>query len=176
MEVNLARVLSETMDTIDDLKNLPEDKRAELIEGEIQMMASPSFLHQKIVLDISYALQSYIKTNQGNCTLGIAPLDVYLDDENVFEPDLFMVCDEEKVHQDGCHGAPDFVVEVLSDSTRKKDTITKRIHYLEAGVREYWIVDPSRKTVMVFREDDITCYSFSDEIPVGIYDDMTITL
>lgn len=90
-------------------------------------------------------------------------------------PDIARICDTEKVDQKGCHGAPDFVVEVVSLWNRKNDYVRKLALYHEAGVREYWIVDPKHEQVTVYdweKSDSPTLYPFSERIEVGVYDDL----
>jgi Uma2 family endonuclease len=104
----------------------------------------------------------------------VAPADVQLDmdDKTMVQPDIFVVCDRSKLKNGRLYGAPDFVVEVLSPSTRKKDMFTKLAKYANADVREYWIVDPDKKRVLVydFESDDfVKVYTFEDKVPVGIF-------
>ena len=104
----------------------------------------------------------------------LAPLDVQLDcdDRTMVQPDLLVVCDRSKVQKKVVYGAPDLVVEVLSPATRRKDMSIKLAKYTEAGVREYWLVDPDKKKILVYllEEDDLpTIYGFRDQVPVGIF-------
>lgn len=95
------------------------------------------------------------------------------DDKTMVQPDILVVCDENKINKEGIFGAPDLVVEVLSPSTRKKDMSVKLAKYMGAGVREYWIVDPDAKRVIVYdweREEILNIYGFGDKVPVGIFD------
>ena len=105
----------------------------------------------------------------------IAPADIQLDcdDKTIVQPDVFVVCDRSKIRMARLFGNPDFIVEILSPSTRKKDMSIKASKYQNAGVREYWMVDPDRRKIIVhlFGEDpDICLYGFDDQVPVGIYD------
>ena len=105
----------------------------------------------------------------------VAPVDVQLDKDNrtMVQPDVLVVCDQSKMKEHCVYGAPDFVVEVLSKSTRKKDMYLKLDKYRNAGVREYWMVDPKSKRVIVYEfenEDRPVIYEFDGKIPVGIYD------
>ena len=104
----------------------------------------------------------------------IAPLDVQLDrdDRTMVQPDVLVVCDRSKVVRRCVYGAPDFVVEILSPSTWEKDMYVKLGKYESAGVREYWIVDPKKKRVLVYdfeHTDFPALYTFTDQIPVGIF-------
>jgi len=163
--------------TVDDLDFLPEEKRYEIIDGILIEMESPTTVHQLISGQIFIAIANFIKSNKGDCIPMLAPSDVqiggYDDKKNILEPDFFIVCKKDKFTLKRVVGAPDFVLEVLSPSTRKKDMGIKAAKYEEAGVREYWIVDPDRKKIIVHifgEEPDVFIYSFRDKIPVGIYD------
>lgn len=160
--------------TIDDINALPEDYRAELIDGVIYDMSSPAPIHQELAGELYFLLKSYIRTNHGACRIYLSPLDVQLDcdDKTMVQPDLFIVCDRDKLKDSGIFGAPDFIIEVLSPSTRMKDLSIKLAKYQNAGVREYWIVDPEQEKVLVYdftREVYPAIYGFTDKIPVGIY-------
>lgn len=136
------------------------DQRYELINGEIYLLASPSFRHQVIVRDLTMALQSFLVG--GPCQALSAPLDIYLfgwatkfsEDPNVVQPDVVVICDTESVTEDGKYeGIPTLVAEVLSPSTKGKDLITKLELYMRSGIREYWIVDPETKTITQYSFD-----------------------
>lgn len=103
-----------------------------------------------------------------------APLDVQLDydDKTVVQPDIMIVCDKSKFRNEAVYGAPDLVVEILSKSTWKKDVYIKLEKYAFAGVREYWMVDPDKKKVMVYdleSKQGPVIYGFDDTVPVGIF-------
>ena len=155
--------------TAEDIRKLPEDVRAELIDGQIYYLASPKTRHQNLVVQFSTELNSFIRQNGGACKVFVAPTDVCLDgdDKTLLEPDIFVVCDKKKIHEDACYGAPDLVIEITSKSTRKRDYGIKMMKYRTAGVKEYWVVDPDRQTVLVswFEDESVNClYSFEDEI------------
>ena len=161
--------------TIDDYRNYPQDKRVELIDGVFYDMAAPTTLHQRIVVELLSQLSEFIKKHHGKCIPFVAPVDVQLfqDDYTMVQPDVLVICNEEKLKSWGIFGAPDFAVEVLSDSSRKKDTIKKLDKYESAGVREYWIVDPAQKCVFVYffeGERYSAVYPMNLKIPVNIYD------
>lgn len=160
--------------TLEDYYALPDDQRAELIDGVLYDMSAPTYPHQIIQLEIGYQLTSYIDANHGSCMPFIAPADVQLDCDNrtMVQPDVFVICDREKITRTRAAGAPDFVVEILSPSTRKKDLYLKLHKYAAAGVREYWLVDPDKLKIMVYdlQEDTTTLYTFNDQVPVGIFD------
>lgn len=164
-----------------DYWNLPEGHRAELIGGQLYDMAPPSFKHQKIISQLSYQFNDYIKRNKGNCEVIPAPFAVNLDadDRDWVEPDISVICDKNKLTDRGCSGAPDLIVEVVSPSSRRMDYIVKNTIYSEAGVREYWIVDPEkeRTTVYHYEADDApTIYTFTQAIPMGIFEGLSITI
>lgn len=161
--------------TLEDYYALPDDKRVELIDGYFYDMASPSTIHQIVAAEIWMQIKLYIKEKQGKCIPFIAPIDVQLDcdDKTMVEPDVLIVCDRSKIINRCIIGAPDFVVEVLSESTRRKDVVTKLEKYSKSGVREYWMVDAKKKRVVTyfFEDEDelLGIYGFEDEIPVQIY-------
>lgn len=167
--------------TIDDIYSLPEGERAELIDGNIYMMAPPNTKHQLIMNDINIAVYNYIKSKGGKCKVIPAPFAVFLENAdgntNYVEPDISVICDPDKLNDKGCNGAPDWIIEIVSPSSRKMDYITKTNLYMNAGVKEYWIVDPMREIVMVYKasEDAVPVFSrFGEKIKVGIYDDLEI--
>ena len=160
--------------TIEDYLSWPEDERIELINGKIYDMAAPSYVHQAIAGRIHYHMMDFILGKGGNCTPGIAPIDVQLDcdDRTMVQPDVIIDCREEKKSIRRVIGAPDFVLEVLSKATRSKDIIIKTEKYASAGCREYWIVDPKKEIVIVYdfeNENFPLNYTFDDEVPVNIY-------
>ena len=100
------------------------------------------------------------------------------DDLNYVEPDLSIICDRSKLDEKGCHSAPDWVIEVVSPSSKSRDYMEKLFKYHTAGVRKYWIVDPEKQRVMVywFEHDVVEQYDFGTDIPVGIYEGFHINL
>ena len=167
--------------TSKDYWNLPEGQRAELIDGTLYDMAPPSYRHQFLIAKLSFVIQEYIFSHAGNCQLLMAPFAVNLDadDKNWVEPDISVICDRNKLHDHGCFGAPDWIIEIVSPGTQSRDYGIKLFKYRMSGVREYWIVNPERKMVNVydFENDEATAvYSFDDTIPVTIYPDLSIKL
>ena len=166
----------ERLYTLDDYYRLPNDVRAELIDGRIFYMQSPTSTHQSIIGELYFATRLFIKERDGECQPLMAPLDVQLDcdDKTMVQPDFMIICDKEKICKDRIYGTPDFVAEVLSPSTRKRDTDIKILKYKSAGVREYWIVDIDKERVICyfFEEDGFmpNIYTFQNEVPVRIYD------
>lgn len=161
--------------TVEDYYNLPDEIRVELIDGVFYDMAAPTAVHQIISLKLGAMLEEYVEARHGSCSVFVAPLDVQLDrdDKTMVQPDVLVVCDESKIRMDVVSGAPDLVVEVLSPSTRKKDTGLKLSKYKNTGVREYWVVDPDKMTILVYdltKEDAVSLYGFDGQVPVGIFD------
>ena len=165
--------------TIEDIYTLPDGERAELIDGQIYDMAPPSRKHQDILSFLHLAIGNYIAGSNGECKVYPAPFAVFLfaDDTKYLEPDISVICDLNKLDDRGCNGAPDWVVEIVSPSSRVMDYYTKLSLYREAGVREYWVVDPMKQVILVYdMEQSIVpvIYSFSDRVKVNIYDNLQI--
>lgn len=164
--------------TIEYIYALPDGERAELIDGQIYSMAPPNTRHQRILNYINTEINMYIRKNNGECEVFPAPFAVFLndDDMNYVEPDISVICDKNKISDKGCQGAPDWVIEIISPSSRAMDYFTKLFQYQKSGVREYWIVDPikQRITVYFFEKELVEEYSFGEEIPVGIYEGFSI--
>lgn len=174
-------LLKTSTHTIDDIYALPDGQRAELIDGQIYDMAPPSPLHQELVALFTTALQNYISKNCGNCKVYPAPFAVFIkdDESNYVEPDISIICDSNKISHRGCEGAPDFIIEIVSPSSRKMDYSTKNFLYANAGVREYWIVDPARKRTTVYRyEEDVApiIIPFNDILKLKIFNDFEICI
>ena len=160
--------------TVEDYLKLPEEERMEIIDGVIYDMAAPTDIHQVIRDEVFARFREHVRKKKGKCITITSPIDVQLDCDNrtMVQPDVIIVCDRNKFKKGRIFGAPDLVVEVLSDSTRKKDIVIKTSKYCNAGVREYWIVDPKKKRVHVYQfEEDYapTIYTFADKVPVGIW-------
>ena len=144
--------------TYRDYCQWPEERRCELIDGEVfDMTPGPGRLHQEILVEMTVVLHAFFKEKPGK--LFVAPFDVRLPkrkeaDEKVttvVQPDLLVICDEAKLDDKGCRGAPDLVVEIASPSTLSHDRVKKLNLYEKSGVREFWIVDPGENgTVMRF--------------------------
>lgn len=166
--------------TADDIYALPDGRRAELIKGRIYDMAPPGRSHQSLVHFFDRVIGNYIQSKQGNCEVYPAPFAVFLydDDRTYVEPDISVICDPGKLDEKGCHGAPDWIVEIVSPGSRAMDYFKKLFLYRTAGVREYWVVDKSRELISVynFEQDEMTEYAFGDNVPVGIYDDFSIAI
>ena len=165
--------------TLEQYEALPNDKRVEVFDGVVYDMASPSQIHQKISMELSNTIYNYIKKKKGSCQLFTAPFDVKLSDNPliIVQPDIMVICDRDKLDTKRCNGAPDFIIEIVSPGNAADDYIRKLYYYQNYGVREYWIVDPKRKTVTVnYFEDNIVSvqYSFESVIKVNIYEDLFI--
>lgn len=174
-------VVQEQMYTIDDIYALPDGKRAELIDGRIYDMAPPSTEHQRILNFLSTEINLYIRQKNGSYEVFPAPFAVFpfADDSKYLEPDISVICDKDKINSKGCFGAPDWIIEILSPGSRRMDHYTKLSLYRAAEVREYWIVDPFKKAVVVYdMEHDAgpVIYPFTEAVPVGIYPGFLICL
>jgi len=169
------------------------DDVVELIRGKIfKMSPAPSRLHQETSSNLHLIIGSYLR--QKSCKLYHAPFDVRLplppnqqssnNIDTVVQPDICVVCDLDKLDDQGCNGAPDWVIEILSPSTSKKDLTEKYDIYQNAGVREYWIVHPNDQTVIPYRLDANgqyqllrnTPFAKAESIPVGVFPDLVVEL
>ena len=123
--------------------------------------------------DLHYSIHDFISGNKGSYQVAIAPFAVFLndDDRNYVEPDLSVICNPSKIDEKGCHGAPDWIIEIVSPSSERMDYVVKQFKYRTAGVREYWVIDkPLQKvTVFDFENDKMFEYDFTQRIPVAIY-------
>lgn len=160
--------------TLEDYYQLPDERRAELIDGVIYDMSAPTIIHQKISLEISVRLHAFISQKKGACMVFSAPVDVQLDcdEKTMVQPDVLVVCDCEKIVPIHVYGAPDRIMEILSPATRKIDMNIKHSKYAAAGVREYWLIDPDKKKVVVYdleNEELPVVYGFENRVPVGIF-------
>ena len=167
--------------TVEDIENLPEGVRAELIDGQIFYFASPQIIHQRLLVKLANSLYNHIDERGGSCEVLVAPVKVCLveDYKNYLEPDVIVVCDPQIIKEDGCHGAPDLVIEIASKSTSKRDYGIKMLKYRTAGVKEYWIVDPIKETVMVywFEDEEQNClYGIREEIEFHLFPGLKVTL
>ncbi len=165
--------------TVADIEALPEGERAELIDGEMFMMATPTLTHQDLLMQMSVDIGLYIREHRGKCKVLPAPFAVYIknDERNYVEPDISVICNPDRLDEKGCHGAPDWAVEILSPSSRYMDRVRKLALYEAAGIREYWIVDPQQKSVTVYnfeRKSEPVQYNFLEKVKAGIYEDFYI--
>lgn len=179
--------LAESLDyfSYKDYKKWDDGVRYELIYGEAYMMSSPGMWHQRVVLSVGSQLSQFLDGKP--CEPFIAPFDVRLfpkddeTDDTVVQPDVFVVCDKSKL-SDGkaCRGAPDFVAEVVSSSSKMTDRYVKKDLYCRAGVREYWRIGPNKVYVYVLADGVYTetvydaGFSQALEIPVSMLSGCTI--
>lgn len=166
--------------TVADIEALPPGERAELIDGEMFVMEAPSITHQRILGELHVQIYMHIKNNKGSCEVFISPA-VYVKDDihNYVEPDITVVCKEDRLDEKGCHGAPDWVIEIASPSNKYMDYGRKLMLYQSAGVREYWIVDPAKKIVTIYdfaHGDGPDIHPFTEPVKVGIYEDFYLDL
>ena len=139
--------------TVNDYMTTPDDKRCQLLDGELIVAPSPTDRHQEISLSITLALQQFVAANDLG-RIRYAPLDVVLSDYDVAQPDILFVSNERSgiITKANIQGAPDLVVEILSPATAQHDRGYKRTLYGRHGIREYWLVDPDAETVEVLTE------------------------
>jgi Uma2 family endonuclease len=177
--------LSEKLYTYDDYLVWNDKVRRELVDGVVYNMASPTPIHQDVVLEIGTQLKNFLKGKK--CKPYISPIDVRLNadkpfkkDDTVLQPDVLVLCDSSKIDEKGIKGAPDLVIEVLSPGSGRKDRFLKFKKYKEAGVREYWVVDINNNIVdvFIFEEDPHLHYVYAiiDPVPVRILEGCTINL
>ncbi len=175
----MGALVKEIIYTIEDIYALPDGERAELIDGQIYYMSPPSRKHQRVSFYLSRKIADYIDSKNGSCEVYPAPFAVFLnkdDDTNYVEPDISVICDTSKLNDRGCLGSPDWIIEIVSPSSKYMDYFTKLMKYRNAGVREYWIVDPLKNqiTTYYFENEIIEQYTFSDKVKVSIYNDFEI--
>lgn len=162
--------------TVDDYYALPDDQRVELIDGVIYDMSAPTFVHQHILSEILAQIIQFIRSKKGNCIPLSSALDVRVDctDRTMVQPDIIIICEKskDKIRRWGIMGAPDFALEILSPSTRKKDMTIKLAKYAESDVREYWILDPDKRKLIVYdleHEEIPVIYDLHGKAPVNIF-------
>ena len=165
--------------SVEEFYELPEDERYELISGELYAMAEPTRIHQELVMRISNKIFNHIEANGGDCRVYPGPFGVRLweEEDTVVEPDITVVCDKNKLTKKGCTGAPDWIIEIASPSNLRHDYIDKLELYMRAGVREYWIVNPDRKSLTVYNEENPyipSTFPFEKPVRAGIYEDLEI--
>ena len=160
-----------------------DESRWQLIDGVPYLMSAPSRTHQRILGELFNQLYNFL--DEKPCEVYIAPFDVRMnalgdDDDDVFQPDILVVCDETKLDDKGCNGAPDMVIEIISPSSAHLDKVLKFKKYQHVGVREYWIVDPTDKTVTVFLLENgnyiAKSYGMADTVPVHVLEGCEISL
>ena len=170
--------------TYADYASWDDGNRYELIDGVVHAMSAPNATHQRVLLNLARKIADYLDDKP--CEVFLAPFDVCLmgkgdEDDTVVQPDVLVICDERKLENGKyCNGAPDLAIEILSPSTASLDRIKKLNKYLQAGVREYWIVDPVDKSIVVNILENskyvVTEYNGADTAPVFVLDDCNISL
>ena len=156
-------------------KEIGEDRQLELIDGHVIVNEAPGVSHQQMVQGLAGIIENYIKKKTGKCRVFSAGVNVMLNEDmdTSVIPDLVILCDDSILKEEGIIGAPDWIIEVASKSTRQRDYNTKMHKYMCAGVHEYWVVDPIKEKVSVFIQGEpmmVYVYGFNDEIPVSLYD------
>lgn len=175
-----------------DIEKYSENERWELIDGiAYNMTPPPARIHQRISGELFFTIRNYLQGN--TCQVYSAPFGVWFVEneqdvanaKSFVEPDITIVCDKNKLTDKGCVGAPDMIIEILSPSTAAKDMCKKLNLYESNGVKEYWVVHPTDRTVMVFQLVDgkfgrPKIYSPEEgegnTVKVGIFDDLIIDL
>jgi Uma2 family endonuclease len=170
--------------TYADYLGWEDTERCQLINGEVFMMSSPTVAHQGISMELSVQFGNFLRGKP--CRVFAAPIDVRLfpeedkSDDTVVQPDIIVVCDRDKIGKGSINGAPDLVVEILSPSTSSKEMFLKFQSYLEAGVREYWMIDPDEKKVLVhiLEEGHYVSSSYKSDavIPLAVLPDFSLEL
>ena len=160
--------------TLEDYYKLPDDQRVELIDGYFYEMNVPTIYHQFIAGEVYRQIAGFIMEKGGECLPFIAPVDVQLDcdERTMVQPDVGILCQRDKMRRWGIYGAPDFLLEVISPSTGRKDYTKKLAKYMNAGVREYWILDPYQNKLLVYFFESEVCpviYGLDQSVPVGIF-------
>lgn len=189
---NLARRENYTKDlepkkvSYNDILKYDKEKRYELIDGIPYLMSGPSVFHQKILFEIAMQIGNYLKGKK--CKVFVAPLDVKLSGEeddkkefNVVQPDIMVVCDSNKIKNKNILGAPDMIIEILSNSTAQHDRLRKLNLYQKYGVKEYWIVSPDEHVITVFLLNEeniytIKAYYLDDKIKINVLKECFIEL
>lgn len=173
--------------TYADYLTWSEEERWEIINGVPYLQAAPTWQHQAVLLELARQFANYLQDK--SCRVFTAPFDLRIpeanekDEEttNVVQPDIIIICDNSRLKKTGYYGVPELIIEVVSPSTGQKDKIEKFNLYEKAGVKEYWIVEPDEKVVMVFTLEEgrygrPQMYSEEDKVKVSIFDNLVIEL
>ena len=161
--------------TASQLHKMGESQELQLIDGSVIISQMAGASHQRMVKKLGRAISDFIDDNNGQCEVFDLGVNVYLneDEYTLVIPDIVVICNPGQIDEKGIQGAPDWVIEVVSPSSRQIDYHKKLYKYMDAGVREYWIVDMDRQMVSVCINGEpmqVTIYAFEDTIPVFIYD------
>jgi len=155
-----------------DYLQWPDEQRCEIIDGQIyDMTPAPGTSHQELLMNLAARIYEYLKDKP--CKIFVAPFDVRLAEKkenrnscsNVVQPDISIICDQKKIDEKGCAGAPDLIVEILSASTASKDQVKKRRLYERHGVKEYWLIHPIERYAHIYALKD-GAYEL-----IGVFDD-----
>lgn len=153
----MASVIEKKKYTYEDYVKTSDDKRYELIDGELLMTPSPVPEHQRILRKIGFMLEKFV-TEDNLGELFYAPCDVYFDNENVVQPDILFISKDRLniIGEKNIQGAPDLIIEIISESSAYRDMVLKKKLYARHGVREYWIVIPEGKEIEAYILKDST--------------------
>ena len=178
MKGNLAmEIWEDRIYTVEDINELPEGVRAELMDGKLYFMATPTTTHQCLVPEICRQIRNHIDDKNGVCKVLASPAVFLYSDNSVYvEPDIVVQCDLDKLEKKGIIGAPDWIIEVTSPSSVNMDYNKKLVRYRAAGVKEYWLVNPMDQTIIVyyFEQNIMETYDFTCEVPVRILEDLVL--
>lgn len=178
----MSKTITNIKFTYQDYFLLPEDKRYEIIEGELFMVPALGFSHQSVSKNLFRELDDYVRAKERGLVL-YAPIDVVLSKETVVQPDILFISKERLsiITEKNIREAPDLIVEIISPATRKKDQILKRKLYAKFGVEEFWLVDPERKEIEVlslekgdykrvdvYRRDEILCSPLLKDLRITV--------
>ena len=180
--------ISNKVYTYGDYLKFTDDEIVEIIDGRICAMSpAPSRIHQELIMELSAEIRNYIKSNNGECKVYPAPFDVVLVDENensndsknIVQPDISVICDKNKLTDKGCTGSPDMIIEIISPFNPSNDYVRKLNLYEQFKIREYWIVNPMKKNILVYTLTDNgygmpDIYTFDDKVKVNIYENLYI--
>jgi len=181
LNVEEAQPAYETKFTYADYLQWDDDVRRELIDGVPYLMAAPSWRHQEILGNLHVLFRAILK---GKTCKVFLPIDVRLNadtlDDTVVQPDLVIICNQSILDDVSCKGVPDMVVEILSPSTASYDKTLKFKTYLNAGIREYWIIDPEENflAVHILKDGNYITHAYTSEenVPVHVLDGCVISL
>lgn len=175
-------VIEKKKHTYEDYLKTPDDERYELIEGDLLMTPSPVTKHQRILGNLYFEMKISLR-DKATGELFIAPFDVYLDNENVVQPDILFISKERSniICEKNIQGAPDLVIEILSESSAYRDLVQKKKLYARFGIKEYWIVIPEEESTEVYILKDNTyipnkAYSKDDTLESLCLKDLKVEL
>ena len=166
--------------TYADYYSWETEERYELIDGVAYLMSAPSMKHQRVLRKLAMKIGNYLEGKK--CEMFFAPFDVRLNfdtkDNTVVQPDLLVVCDNSQLDDKGCKGAPDFIIEILSPSSGQMDIAIKLGKYLQAEVKEYWVVNPENGTIIVHILDQqkyiTSIYGAKSVIPITVLENCQV--